>query len=115
MTRIPICSSCGVQIIWAITALGKRMPIDRPPDPERGNVALGWSTEHPDHAPRVRTYPTPAAARAAEGPREPLRTSHFATCDHANDHRRRRAVPPAGPAVVQPEPVPEPYEQGALL
>lgn len=112
MSRIPSCSSCGAQILWAVTALGKRMPVDRAPDPEVGNVVLDWPDG--DRAPRARVFASPAVAREVEGLGVVLRTSHFVTCDHANDHRRRAAAPSTRPA-AQPEPAPDPYEQGVLL
>lgn len=75
------CRSCPQQIRWAITAKGKRIPLD--PDPfDDGNVTLElvagvWhATVHGDPA------SIPADAKRF--------ISHFATCPNAGRHRRRQ-------------------------
>ena len=66
------CRSCGAPIDWAVTAAGKRMPLDveRRDD---GNV-----TFDPDGTARV--VPVGKGSRV----------SHFATCPNAQSHRRKR-------------------------
>lgn len=85
------CSSCGASIWWALSfTTGRRMPVDAEPSPD-GNVLLAESK--PDGTPVVRvvgkTPPGegPDLFGAVPGPRY---TSHFATCPHANQHRRTR-------------------------
>ena len=71
---------CRAEIVWALTANAKRMPVDAQPS-DRGNVAL-----------RDTGGPAPLAvvlgADKAFG-RTDLRTSHFATCPAAPSFRRR--------------------------
>lgn len=68
------CRSCGKTIWWATTKTGKAMPLDGP-DPG-GNV---WVLPPPDL--QVVDADTPGAVRAR---------SHFATCPHADTHRRKK-------------------------
>lgn len=79
------CRSCGAGITWAVTGTGKRMPVDAEPDPN-GNVVL--------HDPTTPGGPPVAAVvprRLGDPPPVFARyTSHFATCPHADDHRRTR-------------------------
>ena len=73
------CRSCKAPIRWAITAKGKRMPLD--PDPnEDGNVTLKL-VEGVWHA---TVHGNPAEIRA-DAKRF---ISHFATCPFARQHRR---------------------------
>lgn len=76
------CRSCGADIVWAVTAAGKRMPVDAEPVPE-GNVALVDLASGEIHA----TVLGEGEALLAE---EPLHLSHFATCVFADQHRRPR-------------------------
>ena len=90
------CRSCGAQIFWAVTANGKRMPLDAQPHPE-GNLVL-------------RTQAGPDGQEALDDPLlclsvaavakleehgiparlgEPRYLSHFATCPQAGQHRRK--------------------------
>jgi hypothetical protein len=69
------CSSCDAEIVWAVTALGKRMPIDVTPTAV-GNVVL----EIDGDVLRARVVKT-------SDPR-PRYVSHFATCPNANTHRK---------------------------
>jgi hypothetical protein len=66
------CRSCGAAIIWAITANGKRMPVDA--QPLRGLLQLHDRPD--DEAPLVRVLPIE------------VHRSHFATCPQADQHRR---------------------------
>ena len=60
------CNSCGADIEWVKTAKGKNLPIDKKPV---------W-------------------VQTANGPIECFRT-HFETCPHADQHRKRAAQQPA--------------------
>jgi hypothetical protein len=76
------CRSCGAEVIWAVTASGKRMPVDADPVPE-GNVLLaddGDGTVHASVMPEAQALLT----------EEPMRLSHFVTCPQADEHRRPR-------------------------
>jgi hypothetical protein len=90
-----LCSSCSAPILWAqvLDDAGQRvrrddgrfksMPVDFQPDPLKGNVVL-FNRQGEGIVGRVLTKgeAPPAGAR--------LRTSHFATCPNANQHRRSR-------------------------
>lgn len=74
------CKSCGAPIIWATTQKGKLMPLDAAPDPD-GNLAVSrWATVIAVH-PRTELTDTQGF---------PTHKSHFATCPHAAEHRRKR-------------------------
>jgi len=69
------CSSCGADIVWAITERGKKMPVDT-------QLTLGGNLlllERDDglHALVVEPYPDRLAY-----------TSHFATCPQAAEWRK---------------------------
>lgn len=71
------CRSCGATIIWTRTEAGKRMPIDVEPV-DGGNLIL------------KRGHGGQYWAIVAADDIEPTRyVSHFATCPHADQHRRR--------------------------
>lgn len=79
------CSSCGKEIIWAITDNGKRMPID--PDPDaHGNVRLSFGRR--GEAPSAKVLGKKDLAEREEGAH--LYRSHWATCDDADRFRGRR-------------------------
>ncbi len=61
------CSSCGADILWAVTPTGNRMPLD--PEPSK-RVVLGRKT---GQAHVMDTY-----------------VPHFSTCPDADEHRRKR-------------------------
>lgn len=76
MTARTPCKACGASILWAETALGRRIPLNATPDPT-GNVELhadGRAVVHKT-APLtgVTTYRT-----------------HFETCPNASQFRRPR-------------------------
>lgn len=74
------CRSCGAPLRWAVTAKGRRLPLD--PEPAAtGNVVVDATG-----AARVLS---PLEPRPAD---VPLYLSHFATCPDANIHRRRGAA-----------------------
>lgn len=60
--KICHCRSCGAPIVWIKTQLGKNMPVD--PDDIGPEDEVFDPAEH---------------------------TSHFATCDYADQHRRGRS------------------------
>jgi hypothetical protein len=67
-----VCRTCKRPIVWAITATGKRIPLD--PEPVKGgNLRLVDGRA--------------LAARDEPGPRF---VTHFATCPFASEHRRPR-------------------------
>lgn len=77
------CRSCRALIFFAVTPVGKRMPIDVKPDP--AGKLIGWlafdggrAELHVDHY-------------RADEPKHQGRnrwTSHFATCEFRDEHRR---------------------------
>lgn len=71
------CRSCGALVVWAVTATGRRMPVDAMPTPG-GNIIL-------------RGGPTPLATVACkDAVPGPAHTSHFATCPQAVSWRKPR-------------------------
>lgn len=82
------CRSCGALIRWAVTASGRRMPVDAEPH-EHGNVVLEVMSEpHPAKQTTLRALVIAPADVVAD---EVLRfRSHFATCPNARQHRSRR-------------------------
>jgi hypothetical protein len=85
--RVSKCRTCGASIFWVATAAGKLMPVEAQPSPD-GNVlvddlggGLVWRA----------TVLGPGElelVKLAE-PDRPRYLSHFATCAHAELHRRR--------------------------
>jgi len=75
--KIDLCESCDAEIFWARTQSGKAMPVDVDPRPD-GNVVV------------VDQDPLTVLVLKGGEPAGGLRyVSHFATCSHANQHRRR--------------------------
>jgi hypothetical protein len=72
---VSTCRSCGAQILWAITANGRYLPVDADPDPS-GSIRLHRS-EGGDLLANV--------GGTDDGP---LYRSHFASCPDADHHRR---------------------------
>lgn len=75
------CRTCEQEIVWALTELGKPIPIDPNPRAD-GNItlhALGGAHQQIAHV--------LAADEVASGP---TYVSHFVTCPDAELHRRRR-------------------------
>jgi hypothetical protein len=68
------CRSCQAPVQWAITENGKRMPLDADPVPGGGVTELGTDA---DGALLVRATPNAGT-----------RSSHFASCPNAKEHRR---------------------------
>jgi len=67
------CRSCGAAIIWCETGHGKKMPVDARTT-EAGNLVLEGQE------------PTAVYVDPGTG----THTSHFATCPHADKHRKAR-------------------------
>ena len=74
------CNSCGAPVEWYKTESGKSMPIDFAPDPA-GNLILVGGPDARLHMLAADETPPPDTNRYR---------SHFATCPHAAEHRRRR-------------------------
>jgi hypothetical protein len=69
------CSSCGAEIIWAISDNGNRMPLDAKVE-KRFTLTFGDSSDpewNPPVAHLANTY-----------------ISHFATCPNAAQHRKSK-------------------------
>lgn len=72
------CRSCQASIIWAITASGKRIPIDAEPA-ERPSGLFRLEPA----APGYEFWP-----RAISVSSERVYLSHFVTCPNADQHRK---------------------------
>jgi hypothetical protein len=87
--RVETCGSCRRPIIWAITEKKlRRMPVDPEPPSKGGNVEL---------IPR-KGIAAPIAKVlnvTQQFGRTGLRTSHFATCPNAQQHRQAGRRRPA--------------------
>jgi hypothetical protein len=78
------CRSCGAAIRWAVTATGKRIPLD--PEPvDGGNIVIDNSGPHGP----IATVVGKATQPGLFGDDSPRYVSHFATCPNADRHRRR--------------------------
>lgn len=73
------CNSCGAAILWAITGLGRRMPVDAAPHPD-GNLVMVYDAAAGHW--RAEVVSTDAAPD--------LHRAHFVTCPDADQWRRRR-------------------------
>lgn len=79
------CRSCGAEVIWAVTANGKRMPVDATPR-EDGNIML---TEYPDGHPTAEyVSPTLFEEFDQEAPEPRRYVSHFASCAQSKQWRK---------------------------
>jgi hypothetical protein len=81
----PRCRSCGAEIVWARTTLGKAMPLDPEPATE-GNVQLCMVGGE-----EIAAVLGSADRAAAQLEQIPLYVSHFATCPNAALHRKAPA------------------------
>ena len=70
----PVCRDCEAPIIFAITAKGSRMPLDKQRD------ASGQSRHAVSHAADGNWYVRTLAAGERPGRAEYLHNPHFATC-----------------------------------
>lgn len=74
------CRSCGKQVLWVRTKAGELMPLDPEPNPN-GNIILLDGV---------------AITKGSGGlfepsmPEGPAYLSHFATCPHADQWRRKK-------------------------
>lgn len=84
-TRPPTkrCASCKARILWVLNPAAKAMPLDADPVEDGG-----WLIEGKDDDGRWRGRPVCPLLDAHDG-RERY-VSHFATCEYANEHRKRR-------------------------
>ncbi len=67
-----LCKSCGADIVWIVTPAGKAMPLD-------AKATTMWLVDGEgaqQGSPRAKPVQ--------------VRQSHFATCPHAEEHRRPR-------------------------
>ena len=71
------CRSCSEPVYWCVTGTGAAMPVNVAPTPT-GNLSLRWNGE------RV------LAVYVDEHFQGIRRVSHFATCKHADKHRKSR-------------------------
>jgi hypothetical protein len=76
MTTEATCTSCEAPIEWVRTTKGSRMPLDVGLYDD-GNIDVVDGVAHVVHLPD-------------DPGRLPRRRSHFASCPHADAHRRRR-------------------------
>lgn len=74
-----LCRSCKAPIVWAISENGKWMPLDATPDPS-GEWRLMGDTPRADYIPAERRVELA----------DQLLVAHWATCPHADQHRRPR-------------------------
>lgn len=73
------CRSCGKPIEWVLTRNAKRMPLDAFPSMS-GDFVIDTSDD----------IPVCRKATPEDVGRYPHRTSHFATCPNATQHRKPR-------------------------
>ena len=78
------CGTCDAALIWAVTANGKRTPVDATPD-RAGNVVL--VDQGPFDSPLALVIHT--EYEQATAPVDALHTSHFQTCAQASEWRKR--------------------------
>lgn len=79
------CSSCQAEIEWGISQHGHRLPVDKLPDEQRGNLM-----RFTDEEGRVRFFHATNQQDVPFEQRGPERyVSHFATCPFAGKHRKR--------------------------
>jgi len=74
------CDSCQAGVIWTVTTNAVAMPVDYEPA-AGGNLRLEWR-----NGKVLSSVVKPSLAYG----RTDLRTSHFATCPQAAQHRKRR-------------------------
>jgi hypothetical protein len=77
------CSSCGAEIIWAITERGARMPLD-PIPAATGNIQLVGE--------RAYMFSMAQLSKFSDEDKAGLRQTHFVTCPNASRHRSKKAT-----------------------
>jgi len=80
------CRSCGAPIIWAITVNGKPQPFDAMPH-EDGNALLEERNITRDGHVHVELHARSSDPLFDAG--KPIYMPHHATCEHADQWRRR--------------------------
>lgn len=80
------CRTCHRQVVWGLTATGKRMPLDAAPSMD-GNVLLAFGRG--DHGEDLADVLTGKRLDDARSALVALRTPHFATCPDALRWRRK--------------------------
>lgn len=80
------CRSCQAEIVWTLTALGRKMPVDVETNLD-GNVLV--ERVHGERTPRSTVF-VPGALKPHDRPGRLQTTSHFSTCPNAHHHRTRR-------------------------
>jgi len=84
------CRSCGAPVWWVLSTTGKRLPLDAEPSPAGTVMVHGGGEEEAAPVGEVLTGDRLTRARAmVERGDLALYVSHFATCPHADDWRRR--------------------------
>lgn len=76
------CSSCGADIVWAVTKTGKLSPISMVVTGD-GNIVLELSSD-------PRDPPIARVLKKGESTNLPRRISHFVDCPTANKHREAK-------------------------
>lgn len=84
------CKSCGAAVRWAKTNNGKPTLLDDAPS-GAGNVALLPVQVHDGRLSVAVVLNGESLEQARAGDAE-LRTAHFATCPHADEHRKKKAA-----------------------
>lgn len=76
------CRGCDAEIVWCLTANGRKMPVDRRPDPKGNLYLLGGS-------PVVAVVTNSPLGRAIfdEAPEKKTYTPHHATCPQVGRFR----------------------------
>jgi hypothetical protein len=92
------CAACNARVIWALTDVGRHMPVDPEPTPaallpeaREGNVVLWYEVDEKDR-PVGQQRVSYATEEQRRDPNVSLWLSHFATCPRAAEFRRRRSV-----------------------
>lgn len=83
-----LCRSCKAEIFWAITADGKRMPVNSAVDPNGGFVLELVKTEEPESGKDMDWLRAEVFAPLLH-PNRKRYTSHFATCPDAGQWRKK--------------------------
>jgi hypothetical protein len=74
------CRSCGAPVIWAVSTLGRKLPVDASPDTD----GQWWLTTDDARA----TQPNFRRVDLYTPEDTPRYTSHFATCPQADKWRK---------------------------
>jgi hypothetical protein len=78
------CSACGQALTWALTAAGKRAPINTQPS-DNGNVLI---LQPKSLGEKLAITLTGDALDLARKHGLPLHLNHFANCEHADDFKQ---------------------------